>query len=254
MPSPFPGMNPYLEQADVWHDFHESFMPAAREVLAPQLDPNYIAKIDEHIYIHEVEGGGRDFLGRADVSVVPVRDGDSNSTAAVLDSPARVRLPDVDREGVAFLEIRDRRNRALITVVELLSPANKRPGEDRRQYLTKRNQLIACGVNLVEIDLLRGGPRMPMDDLPPCDYCILVARPEELPGAAIWPLALRDPLPAIPVPLRVGEPHAVLELGAIIDRLYDAANYRAFIYDGTPEPPLSLEDAAWAAQFVPPRS
>lgn len=253
MPSPFPGMNPYLEQADVWHDFHESFMPAAREALAPQLDPNYIAKIDEHIYIHDIESGGREFLGRADVGVVPVRGEGDEAIAAVLDSPARVRLPDVDREGVAFLEIRDRRNRALVTVVELLSPANKRPGEDRRQYLTKRNQLIANGVNLVEIDLLRGGPRMPMHDLPPCDYCAVVARPEEWPDAAVWPIALRDPLPPLPVPLRSGEPHATLDLRALLDRLYDAANYRAFIYDGTPEPPLSPDDAAWAAKFVPRR-
>lgn len=158
------------------------------------------------------------------MGVEPVRSGNADTAAAVLDSPARVRLPEVDREGVAFLEIRDRRNRALVTVIELLSPANKRPGEDRRQYLTKRHQLIATGVNLIEIDLLRGGPRMPMHDLPSCDYCVLVARPEEWPDAAIWPIALRDPLPKVPVPLRPGEPHAALDLRALLDRLYDAAN------------------------------
>ena len=72
MPSPFPGMNPYLEQEDAWHDFHERFMPAAAEVLSAQVDPRYIVKIDEHVYVHEMAPDSRRFLGRADVTVATV--------------------------------------------------------------------------------------------------------------------------------------------------------------------------------------
>ena len=256
MPSPFPGMNPYLEQADVWHDFHERAIPLMAELLGPQVLPRYIAKIDEHVYIHDTGDGSRQFLGRADVGVMPLRPVGTatDSTAAVLDAPVRVRLPDVDRESEAFIEIRDRKTRELVTVVELLSPSNKRPGEDRDQYINKRHRLISAGVNLVEIDLLRGGPRMPMAGVPDCDYCVLVSRSDAWPDGGVWPLRVRDTFTDIPVPLRPADALARLDLKAVLDRVYDAAGYEFYIYDGQPEPPLSPEDAAWAAQFVPTRA
>src|SRR5438552_2597506 len=137
MPSPFPGMNPYLEQADVWHDFHERCIPLIAELIGPQVLPRYIAKIDEHVYIHDTAESGRQFLGRADVGVTPLlgHTPAGGTGVAVLNAPARVLLPEVDRESETFIEIRDRRNRELVTVVELLSPTNKRTGEDRDQYL-----------------------------------------------------------------------------------------------------------------------
>ena len=65
----------------------------------------------------------------------------------------------MDRERLSYVEIRDRRDRELVTVVELLSPANKHPGPDREQYLAKRMELLNGPVHLVEIDLLRGALR-----------------------------------------------------------------------------------------------
>ena len=161
MPSPFPGMNPYLEQEDVWHDFHERFIPFLATILGGQLRPRYIVKIDKHIYVHESEVESRRLVGRADVSVgkslgrstpEPV----SGTAAGVLEAPARVRLPAVDHERLSFVEIRDRRDRELVTVIELLSPTNELPGPDREQYLAKRMELLHGPVHLVEIDLLRG--------------------------------------------------------------------------------------------------
>jgi hypothetical protein len=159
-------------------------------------------------------------------------------------------LPAVDVEELSFLEVRDRHNRQLITVLELLSPSNKRPGDDRRQYLLKRNQLLASSVNFVEIDLLRGWGRLPMQRAPACDYCILVSRAEERPDAGIWPVSLRDTLPVVPVPLRSGEADARLDLQAALHRIYDAAGYGYYAYEGQPEPPLSSTDAAWAQQCL----
>jgi hypothetical protein len=254
MPSPFPGMNPYLERAAIWHDFHETFMPFARAQLTRQLAPKYVARIDEQVYIHDTGESTHKLLGRADVAVAPTgRRGDPVGATAVLEAPAAVRLPDVDSEGLAFIEIRDRETRELITVIELLSPSNKRPGDDREQYLLKRRQLMACHVNIVEIDLLRGGPRMPMDGLEPCDYCVLVSRQYRHPVGDIWPFRLREPLSPVAIPLRLDDHDARLDLKQAIDGAYDTGAYQLDIYDTSPEPPLSPEDAAWAAQFVPAR-
>src|SRR5215471_4401294 len=103
MPSPFPGMNPYLEQESVWHDFHERFCPVAAEMLTAQVRPHYIVKIDEHVYIHELTAEARQFLGRADVAVTrSSAAADPGSPAQVLTAPARVRLPPVDIERLSF--------------------------------------------------------------------------------------------------------------------------------------------------------
>jgi hypothetical protein len=133
MPSLFPGMNPYIEQDDIWHDFHERFLPAAAEAIGFQVQPDYIVKIDEQVYVHELPAGSRHLLGRADLAVTPTYPAHEPRQSAVglLDAPARVRLPAVDIESESFIEIRDRRSRELVCVVELLSPANKRPGPDR---------------------------------------------------------------------------------------------------------------------------
>ncbi|HEX5273304.1 MAG TPA: DUF4058 family protein [Gemmataceae bacterium] len=240
MPSPFPGMNPYLEQDRAWNDFHDSFIPAARDALAAQVGPHFIAKINEHLFIHEMPDEPPRFLGRSDVGV-------ARSSLA----PARVRLPAVDRERVSFLEIRDRDGWELVTVIELLSPSNKYAGPDREQYLAKRGELLGSAVHFVEIDLLRGGPRMPMADLPPCDYCVLVSRVETRPEAGVWPIRLRDALPPVPIPLRSPHAHARLDLQTVLHRVYDGARYEDYIYLGQPHPQLNAEGAAWARQFLP---
>jgi len=157
----------------------------------------------------------------------------------------------VDTERHGYVEIRDRRNRELVTVIELLSPTNKRPGPDREQYLAKRRQLFASNVHLVEIDLLRGGPRLPLEDLPDCDYYVAVGRVTDRPRVGICPLRLRDPLPTIPIPLQAPDPDARLDLQQALHDVYDAAGYEDYIYTGQPQPPLHPEDAAWAREFVP---
>jgi hypothetical protein len=204
MASPFPGMNPYLEHDNVWHDFQKRFCPAVAEILTSQLKPKYVARIAKQ---------------------------------------AHTRL--------SVVEIRDRVDRRLITVIELLSPTNKYAGPDREQYLAKRGQLLASGTHFVEIDLLRGGPRLPLENLPECDYYVLVSRAEERPEAGLWPLRLRERLPVIPVPLRAPHPDAQLDLQALLHRIYDAAGYEDDIYTGEPQPRLTPDDATWAGQFLP---
>jgi hypothetical protein len=212
MPSPFPGMDPYLEQVDLWQDFHQTFITLVREILSGRVRPAYMVRIEEYL-----------LAGKLGV------------------------------ERHCFLEVRDVRDRGLVTVIELLSPSNKRPGADRAQYLAKRRQLWHSPVHLVEIDLLRGFPRLPLDEPPDCDYYAMVSRAEQRPEVELWSLRLWDRLPEIPVPLRQPDPDARLDLQAVLNRVYDTAGYEDYIYGTGPEPPLAPDDAARARQFVPAR-
>ena len=136
-------------------------------------------------------------------------------------------------------------------VIEVLSPSNKRSGEDREPYLAKRRELLKSPAHLVEIDLLRGWKPMPLEDRPECNYSVLVSRAERRPIAQMWPIRLRDRLPVIPVPLRAPDGDARVDLQEVLHRTYDGPGYDRFIYAGSPDPPLSLEDVAWVAQFLP---
>ena len=196
-------MNPYLEQDDAWHNFHEQFPMAVVEMLVPQVRPNYFVRVDEHVYLHE--------------------------------------MPE-DRIGLSYVEIRDRRSRRLVTVIELLSPSNKDPGPDRQQYEQKRSTILQSPTHLIEIDLLRGGPRMPLVEEMVCDYCVLISGASLRPAAQIRRIGLGEPLPTIPVPLLDGDRDVQLDLQAILHRLYDAGRYEDFIYPSEPHP-VGLE---WA--------
>jgi hypothetical protein len=251
MPSPFPGMNPYLEQNDTWEDFHHNFMTRVQEALSVQVGPNYLIKIEVRLLLHELSAEQRRFIGRADVGVTtPAGSVSRGPAVADAGAPLQLQLPAIEVERHSSVEIRDRRNRRVVTVLELLSPSNKTPGSDRDDYLAKRRQVLAGHTHLVEIDLRRGGTRPSLPELPPCDYYVLVSRYELRPKVDFWPISLRERLRVVPIPLTAPDPDVVLDVQAILDRTYDAADYGKYIYAETPEPPLSAEDAAWARQFV----
>lgn len=230
MPSPFPGMNPYLEQEGDWQGFHLLLLARIHEALVPQVRPKYFVTTEQLLFIHEEPAERRRLAGRADVAVVDERaastEGRTTVTGAATQAPAYAVQPvAVDIEKHRYLEIRDRHTRDVVTVVEVLSPSNKRPGGDRNQYLAKRHQLLSAGVNLVEIDLLRGYGRLPLDGLPPCDYCAVVSRPQDWPRAGVWPVGLREPLPTVPVPLRPLDEDARLDLQSLLHAVHDAGGY-----------------------------
>ena len=251
MPSPFPGMNPYLEQEGIWHDFHASFVPVLRDALAEQLLPRYIISVEEHVYVHAREAP-RVFAGRPDVAVKPsLRVPLARESTAVLDAPMQLELSEpADVFTEPYLEIRDRADELVVTVIELLSPANKRLGADREQYLSKRQRYLHSSANFVELDFLRGGERMPTENLPACDYYVLVRRVEDRNRVGLWPLRLRDRLPIIPVPVQAPDPDARIDLQKLLDLVYDRAGYRYRIYQGTPRPGLSRDDSQWAEEIA----
>jgi hypothetical protein len=245
-------MNPYLEQPTVWHDFHQRFVSRIADSLARQISPEYIAKIDDHIYIHELSGEERSFLGRSDVSVRQTERSVATATVSrAVAAPASGRItPGVDILHEPYIEIRDRETFEVITVIELLSPTNKAAGSDREQYIGKRKAILRSNTHLVEIDLLRGGQRMPVEELPPCDYVVMVSRSYERPRVELWPFGLRDPLPLIPVPLRLGKSDATVDLGLLFREQFDAAGYENYVYRTGPQPALAAADLAWAEELV----
>ena len=250
MPSPFPGMNPYLEQDDAWEDFHHNFIVRAQEVLASQVGANYLVKVEVRLYLHELAVEERRYFGQADVGVSGPAENQPSATATST-APLQLCLPNQYTERSSWIEIRDRRRRRVVTVLELLSPTNKTAGPDRDEYVRKRDRILMSSTHLVEIDLRRGGQRPTPPVLPPCDYYALVSRAQDRPELGMWPIGLRDPLPVIPVPLTPPDPDVLLDLQALLHRVYDAAGYAKYIYAETPQPPLSPDDAAWAQQFVP---
>jgi len=254
VPSPFPGMNPYLERESYWHYFHQTFIPMARGQLARSVGPRYFVKVEEYVFVHELAADRRHLVGRPDVLVGErPSGGPAASRSAAAPAPAYDYLPAVaiDQETHSYLSIRDREGEQIVTVIELLSPSNKNYGADRNDYLRKRRDFFAAGIHVVEIDLLRGGPRLPFSDVPQCDYLIAVSRAEERPRVGIWPVDLRERLPAIPISLRAPDPDVELDVQKVVDEVYDSAAYGAMLYLHDPEPPLSDEDAQWARQFVP---
>lgn len=254
MPSPFPGMNPYLEQSDAWHEFHEGFVNHAGEALEGQVGEHYIVRTDSHIYLEDEVENGRRLIGRHDVGIVTTQKPMTAASGATVLAPMQVQAPGEDVEEESFLEIRDLEQSKLIAVIELLSPANKRSGENREQYLAKRRYVLRSTAHFVEIDLLRGWSRMPLIPVPECDYCAVVSRFEDRPKMDCWPVRLRDPLPRIPVPLRAPDADVFLDLQALVHRVYDAKGFRKYVYRKPPDPPLAPDDAEWAKQFVPTRA
>lgn len=251
MPCPFPGMDPYLERPEMWPDVHERLIVVLANDLAPQVRPHYYVSVEQRVYLSEVEGGK--FVGRPDVAIVGQAQAESKpeqaqSGASVL----TVRVPVYEEVRETYLEVRARGTDSVISVIELLSPSNKRPGHGRQLYLDKRMEVLGTRTNLVEIDLLRAWEPMPViGNGRTSDYRILVSRGRLTPDASLYVFGVRQPIPPFPLPLRPRDQEPVVELGRLLHELYDRAGYDLRLdYSEEPEPPLRPQDAAWADELL----
>lgn len=259
MPSPFPGMDPYLE-GYLWPDVHSALASKIRQQLVPQLRPRYTARLE--IYVTEDSAPESDIgILYPDVQVMERRESDastqpelqaqSGSTVAILPAPITVPVVHPIPVKLTRVEIRDTAQNSLVTCIEILSPVNKRePG--LTTYRRKRQQLYQAGVHLLELDLLRRGSRpFAHPQLPESCYGIALTRAKSR-RTEVWPLQLADPLPTLPVPLREPDGEVSLDLAIALQSIYDEAAYDLSLNYSTtpPPPPLSETESAWVRQLL----
>jgi hypothetical protein len=204
MPSPFPGMDPWLE-GPLWSSVHFQLSAEIARQLAPRLAPKYLALSNER------------FVLALQITI----------------------------------EIRDTANRHLVTAIEVLSPTNK-SGEGFREYIIRRQRYLLSTTHLIEIDLLRSGRRVPMQEpLPRAPFFVLVSRAERRPDTEVWPIALDAPLPTVAVPLLPDDGDVPLDLQRAFAVVYDGLRYDLAVdYTRPPSAPLRGADAAWAEEKI----
>jgi Protein of unknown function (DUF4058) len=257
VPSPFPGMDPFIE-SQIWEDFHHALIEVMRESLIPHTRPRYVVRVEERVYVEHIPHSDSMFI-RPDVTVleragseVPLESTGATATPTVI-TPVIRHLPVPERVREAFLTIRERETMEVVTVLEVLSPGNKRAGSDgRREYLRKREEVLLSATHLVELDLLRGGERLPtLEALPPGDYYAFVCRGQRRFQAEVYAWSLRRPLPPVPIPLAGTDPDVVLDLQAMFTTVYDRAGYDYSLnYRHALMPSLSDADQVWAQQLL----
>jgi len=247
MPSPFPGMNPYLESRH-WSSLHSQLIAEIARQLAPKLRPKYLVFSEERLVVETLDA--EEFSRMAtipDVSIVSQSSSEDATSASVSVPPLRMSTIMPERVPHVSIEIRDREHRELVTAIEVLSPTNKR-GEGRKEYLARRDRILMTTAHLVEIDLLRAGQRVPMDrPLPSTPYFVFLGRAELRPLCEVWPIALDSPLPPIPIPLLPGDADVALDLQLALTTINDLLGYDLAVdYTRPPEIPLDAEQEAWA--------
>jgi hypothetical protein len=257
-------MDPYIEACGLWGDFHGDLIAEIKRALAAAVPENYLVRTGERSYVVLAETEGKEshpFL--PDVSMTSPRPTEKASTGTAVAEPAtdadelslRAFIPMEYRE--TFVEIYEADpERRLVTCIEVLSPSNKRRGSEGWDlYLRKRQGLLLGAANLVEIDLLRGGHRLPMlDPWPNSPYTLLVCRRQRAPYCRVRPAHFQRPLPTISIPLTAPDPDVPLDLQPMIEAIYARSRYhRSIDYSHPLTPPLTAEETTWLAQQLQAR-
>jgi len=250
MSSPFPGMNPYLEHPNIWEDFHANLATEIQSQLSPRLRPRYFAALIPRVTYEEVTIEEKPRSIKPDVSVYQVSDQPLGGGAvAIASAPVTGRIVMELPVNLYTVEVHETDTGTLVTAIEILSPVNKRPNHEAYEdYQQKRRALLRSAAHLMEIDLLRGGRRPPLETpWPDSPYVVSLSRSERRPKVEIWPLRIQDAIPIMPVPLRVPDPDVPLDLGHAIQTIYDRAAYDMRIdYSRLPpKPDLAPEEVEW---------
>ena len=255
MPSPFPGMDPFLETSNLWPDVHHGLISEMQAMLNRALKPQYHVRIEERVYISDENDPGRSVIV-PDVCVVARESGAGNwvgGTGVTVAEPVVATTLIDDEIHEARLEIIDCQQRRVITVIEVLSPTNKVPGaRGQASYQQKRQEVMQSPSHLVEIDLLRSGVGIfARETLPPHDYLVHISQRDRRPKGTVWPILLQQKLPVIPIPLKPNDPDTSLDLQIVLNTAYDRGSYDLEInYQGNPMPMLTERQMQWAKEKV----
>jgi hypothetical protein len=270
MPSPFPGMDPYLESPDWFPGLHDNLIVFLKGTLQRTLPESYYAESSQRVWLEHPKRHVE-----PDVEVVQsarrrrkrARGADLTLVEPDAAGPLVVTVETIEHGPFkeSFLEIRRRRGKEvqIITSIEILSPANKKlsnPG--REKFLAKQRETLARETHLVEIDLLRGGTHtvaVPKDLVTgkagPFEYLVSIHRFNRPNEFLVYPIGLRQHLPQIAIPLSPGDPDVALDLQDVSARSYDFGPYlREIAYGKNPiVPRLKPDHAGWVADLLKPR-
>ena len=254
MPSPFPGMDPYLE-GYLWPDVHQALAAKIRQQLAPRLRPRYVTRLGLAVLSEEPDEAEVKIMF-PDIEVLRARRSQQLTEPGIragVSAPtlaAPLVLPRIEMRAPR-VEVREVASNALVTVIEILSPINKRE-PNLSKYRDKVTDMYQASVHVLEIDLLRRGVRIHADArLQAAAYLLTLTRAMESKLEA-WPLQLADKLPIVPVPLRPPDADVPLDLHAALNEIYDEAAYDLSIdyRQPPPPPPLSPKEAEWLPTVV----
>jgi len=255
MPSPFPGMDPYLEDPKLWPDLHHRLITYTADELQKQIRPHYRARIEERLYVVQ---SGRNIYPDVTVLEQTIREQTLAEADAVtmenpppVDTPLTIVLTD-DEIREPFIEIIHAGDEQVVTVIEILSPANKSAGPGRELYLTKQQEVLDSPAHLVELDLLSQGehtialPAAKLQNLPAHRYKISVGYGPEHLKFDLYLTRLSQRLPRFRIPLKSPDASAIIDLPAIFNQAYENGGYADFVdYNQPPPVPLSKEEQVW---------
>ncbi len=250
MPYPFPGMNPYLEHPKLWREVHSRLIVALADAIEANLSLNYRVAVETRTYLNDIQESLE--IGIPDVTITTqkLNSNKSNNSVATLPSHTEainviIPTPKIIREN--YLEIREIGTGYVVTVIEILSPTNKKAGIGKESYLNKRNNILSSPTHLVEIDLLRGGKKMPIiSDVVLTDYRILICRGNHRPNAQLYGFNLPQVIPSFPIPLKEGDEEPLVDLQSLLLGIYKRGRFDLAIdYTKEPVPPLKKEDRIW---------
>ncbi len=254
MPSLFPGMNPYLENPELWSEVHHRLITALADAIEPALSRKYRVAIEKRTYL--TDGEESVLVGIPDVSVYKQRatitQTPSTATLPVQGESITVTIPIPEEVREGYLEIREVATGYVVTAIEVLSPKNKRAGIGRKKYETKRMTLLNSPTHLVEIDLLRGGkPMRILSEIPQTDYRVLVSRSDRRPQAQLYAFSVQQEIPKFLLPLQSEDKEPLLDLQALLVGVYERARFDIAIdYTLEPVPPLKEKDKVWVDMWL----
>lgn len=252
-------MDPYLEWSVFWASFHSRPSARSRHTIAPQILPKYYIEIEKRTYWDETESellvGIPDvvILNSVEFQALPETEGVETAGVATQNRPQLVERTISSELKERYLEVRELGTDAVVTVIELLSPKNKRVGTGRLAYEEKRQRVLGSPAHLIELDLLRAPMPMPLrgSNLN-WDYRILIGRSEQRPAAEPDGFDLQEPIPTFPLPLKADDAEPVVDLQSIFAGVYNryGYGYRIDYRQPLPPPKLSKDKQQWVDQLL----